>query len=109
MSDTTKIRSFWTPEVIIGAASPFLVAAYVVPAFLWNAYVLTRLWDWYITSAFGASPLQMVHAYGIGLIVHFLQPKHIAEDKSEWYVKVATPFLGPTISLAAGWVGTFWL
>lgn len=95
--------------VVLGVMLPFAFVVYVAPVVLVNAWVLTKLWDWYLIPGFGVAPLRMVYAYGISLIVRFLCAHYNGPDDRKWQSKIIIPVIAPFFSLLLGWIGTFWL
>ena len=93
----------------MGVATPLIAFIYIAPACLWKAYVVTRLWDWYIVTGFGVPPLRMVIAYGLSVMAALMLTSAHGKDEREAWLKITMPFIGPAISLFAGWIGTFWL
>jgi hypothetical protein len=53
----------------------FITLLLIPFAILLNAFVFTRLWEWFITPL-GVITIGMAHAYGIVLLVHFLTHQH---------------------------------
>jgi len=96
------------PKVILGACLPFAFLAYLIPLILLKTYVIARLWDWYIVPAFGTTPLRMVFAFGIIVLVHAVYPTKSDNKKLEpkdFYL----PLFNPLFSLLVGWIGSFWI
>jgi len=104
-SDTDNFNA----GVVLGAVAPFLTVAYVAPGLLWKAYVMTRLWDWYVMGAFDVAPLHVVHAFGFVLLAALLTGSCHGKDERKVWVQITMPYFGPAISLLIGWVGSFWL
>jgi cytochrome bd-type quinol oxidase subunit 1 len=87
-----------------------IFAAVVVVQGLIDAFVLVRLWRWFIAPTFGLRPLSMPIAYGISLVAGVLQSHNMTRIKDEykkstWYGEIftATVFL-PLLALLCGWV-----
>jgi hypothetical protein len=88
-----------------------------LPFVLYQAWVFVILWKWFVIPVFSVPPLQFGYSYGLLLIVWFLVPS--SRTKTEYSNRNATDdrekpalitelvlvgLIGPTCSLAAGWV-----
>lgn len=111
---TEKLSSdFW-----IGLLAPVLIsvaALIVFPVAVLRAWVLAILWGWYIVPAFDVSPLRIIYAFGISLIVTYLTRPPKARQKDS---NVSAPgfweslLIGCCDSLMAlflGWIGTLFI
>jgi hypothetical protein len=83
-----------------------------IPMALLRAFVLTKLWLWYLVPGFGLAPLTLGYAYGLSLIAGYLTFQfHKSTDKDDGDrvdSAVQTIFFGliyPLLILFAGWVG----
>jgi hypothetical protein len=95
---------------LAGAIMLLLALVYLIPAFLLKAWVLTKLWGWYLVPFFGARPLSLPLAFGLATIASFLVPAHPQCEKDQkWYISASRPFMAPLFDLLAVWIGTFWL
>ena len=98
---------------IIGYITTVLVTA--VLSTLWNGYVLSVLWRWFVVPPFGAPALSIGYAIGIALVVgHLTQPHEPPKtDEKEWkelFAKsVASAAVKPAIALFVGWIVTLFL
>jgi hypothetical protein len=95
-------------EVLIGIALIGLVGLIVVPVLFLKAYVLVKLWVWFLIPL-GAIEIGYVDALGITLVANFIvaksKPEHIKpENMKEALTEVATHFLASLVVLALGWV-----
>lgn len=107
MSAATKAD--WSGDTIVGMILPFALVVYAVPAILLQAWVVTKIWGWYIVPAFGFAPLAMIYAYGLTILVCLIRPGSYAEDDRNVMAKLSAPYLAPCFSFVIGWIGTFWL
>lgn len=72
-------------------------------AVTWKGYVLAKLWGWFIVDKFGLPALTVAQAIGLAIVVGmFTYIK--TDDKDEAWKPYAIAFLGPLISLFAGWI-----
>jgi len=91
-----------------------LIALFVIPLiiyFIWShAYVLVKLWAWFIVPIFQCEPLTWAQAWGLMIAVAFLTHVHFtgnAKDERESHEKIMAfviLFLKPWIVLVTGWV-----
>ena len=87
----------------------FLIAWFLET--LWSAWVLTILWRWFVTPAFGLPQLNVITAIGVMLIVRFVtfnpDSINLRQERDEVEVrllKLFVAFLNPVVALAVGWV-----
>ena len=100
-------------ELMIAAAMLSLVAIGAV----WRGYVLTILWGWFVVPTFGMSPLALVPAIGLSVVVGYLThqytPKAVKpEDDGKWdeTVRAISHILRqPVFALLVGWVVKQWM
>lgn len=105
MADKSELNT----GIALGLALPFIIAVILIPTIMWNAFVLVKLWGWFVVPTFGLSGLGMAAAYGLALIVHMLKGQCGCKDDRETWIKIAMPFLGPALSLSMGWIVTWFL
>lgn len=82
-----------------------------------NAFVLMMIWRWYVSSYFSIPSLDMVHAFGLTLIVNLLRKPESPEESQAKAEQAKHPFMaaiimgivGPLSILLMGWIGSFWL
>jgi len=93
---------------ILGGAVGF-VALMVVSSIL-NGYVLSILWGWFVVPVFHLSPLTIVPAIGVALVVSYLthqtndcQEKERSTSEKIAYA-VAVAVVKPLLALCLGWV-----
>lgn len=89
----------------------------MVASSIFNGYVLSVLWGWFIVPTFGVPPLGIVPAIGIALIVNYLtqRTKPIYKEKDDCEEKekitgkqitycVGLAILRPSFALFLGWI-----
>lgn len=75
------------------------------PAALWNGYVLTVLWRWFVVPTFGVAPLMLWQAIGLTMIVGYLTHQYTSADKDGDGLKgLAMLILKPLFALFFGWL-----
>jgi hypothetical protein len=101
----------------LGLAAGFVLL--VVFGVLWRAFVLTKLWVWFILPVFPTLPtLSLAQMYGVALVVGSLT--HTADSEPEpddeearnkrHIHRIANGFLYPLLLLTVGWiVKRYWL
>lgn len=107
-SSSTLSSDFW---VGVAAAPLFVVifATMFFPFAILRAWVMTVIWGWYVISAFGMTPLRMVYAFGLAMLVHEMTPKYHMKDDRKWRAIITAGILGPLGTLAVAWIGTFFI
>jgi hypothetical protein len=98
-------------ELTILAATLGLIAVGAI----WNGYVLTILWGWFIAPTFGLPALSLATAIGLALVVSYLTHQYLpkcAEEGDTWD-KLGRAFwhmlMRPAFSLLIGWVVKQWV
>ena len=92
---------------VAGLLAPVALILLIAPFALIRAFVLTKLWAWYVVSLCGLPKLGMVHAYGLMLIAGFCLPHAASPDKVKgWGVKLCVAAILPFTALLSGWIGT---
>jgi hypothetical protein len=100
--------------IIAGAAVliPLGLVVLTLPNIIINAWVLTKVWGWYISPFFGLPAMDIIHAFGVALVVRFLVMRvDISDDskKNKWQARLALALIVPPLTLLAAWIGTWWL
>lgn len=84
---------------------PILIAAGSV----WNGYILTILWGWFMAPTFGLPPLMLWQAIGLDLVAGFLTHQwHDYQEKErgpyeKMAILVGRMILQPLVYLVVGW------
>ena len=84
---------------------------------LFNAFVLMMMWRWYVSSYFPLPPIDMIHAFGLTLIVDLFRKPEAPQESREKTEQTKHPMMtavivvvaGPLTTLLMGWIGSFWL
>lgn len=86
-----------------------MIVGVIVGIFLfciYNAWVLTILWGWFIVPL-GVKALSVAHAYGFTLVTGLiLSNRGVKEnkDKDDWVGSILTWLLLPLVALFFGWI-----
>jgi hypothetical protein len=84
----------------------------IVPVAFLHAWTVKCLWWWFAVPTFGMTPLRLVEAFGLALLVGYFQ--HIAPSKSKqtaheaWNVLFLAWFR-PSFTLIFGWIVNHWM
>ena len=83
-----------------------LITAFI--AVIINAFILMKLWGWFIASTFSLDRLTLVQAIGLALIVNFLLAKYDPKAKKEntmeqWMKRFTFIIIYASITLLIGW------
>ena len=84
-------------------------------AVMFEGYVLTKLWLWFVVPTFHQQPLGLAQAIGIALVVSLLTHQTCGDDDKEWSTgeqlrrAALALFLRPVIMLVAGWVAAWFM
>lgn len=87
-----------------------LTVALLLPAIAFRAFVITRLWLWFVTP-FGVMPLTISHSLGLVLLVAVVRPRHEKAEENPTLVagvpKSLVESIGLSVlSLLVGWALT---
>jgi hypothetical protein len=106
---------FWLQISLISIGFAALTIASAVA----NAFVLIMIWRWYIAPYFSVPSLDMIHAFGLFLIVSLFTKKTIPGSKEDnastegvehpVIMVIMSVIMNPPIALLIGWFGTIWL
>lgn len=96
----------------IGSIFSFVVG--VILATIYNGYVLSVLWGWFIVPSFGFPTLSVGYAIGVasvvGYLTHQYQKQDETADSTDILLKMLLYFLlKPTFALIFGWIITLFL
>lgn len=88
----------------------------LIPALLLDAWVLTKLWGWFVVPTFtSAPPLHLAAAVGISLLVGFVTRtynfdyKPESEKKKDFAGRLSFTFLSPIVIVLLGWIIQAWV
>lgn len=59
-----------------------LVVGFVLA--MWSAWVMVKLWEWFVVATFGVPMLEFWQAYGLVLLVRFLTSRQPSHDEEEY-------------------------
>jgi len=78
----------------------------MIPTLVWNGFVLSKLWYWFMVPTFNCAPLGVVPAIGIQLIISLIVSKvdkNLSQDTLEQTVyQIASAFVIPLFFLIVG-------
>ena len=87
----------------------------MIVATLWSAYVLTKLWGWFVIPTFELPELSVAAAVGLALIVSYLTYQHRHEESTgDSYAEVLmsaifAAFMRPLFALILGAIVSNWM
>lgn len=91
-------------------SEPVLLVMWLVPSTTLYAWSLTVMWRWYAVPIFGAQPLRMVAAFGIATVAMSLAGRMRAHgDQRKTHIILLGSIVNPLMTLAIGWVGSFFV
>jgi hypothetical protein len=96
---------------MLAALGIFFLCLVAIPlGMIWNAFVVTKLWAWFIVPIFGLAPLALVPAMGVVLVIAYLTHQTPTKSKSgdditEGFIHaLCVVVLKPAIALVVGWI-----
>lgn len=89
--------------------SPTWIPAWVVPSVLLRAWVITMMWGWYVTPAFGLPPLRLAFAFGLSVFAGMFRASYAGKDDRKISGIIAGSFVNPLMTLFIGWVGSLFV
>jgi len=101
----------FSTKIIAGAIALLLTCIIAVPSMLWHAFVVCKLWDWFISPFFHVDPLPMTVAIGLTLIAGAFTNTDSADyDKENGGVRAFMNIAGkPALLLLFGWIVTLFM
>lgn len=75
---------------------------------IFNAYVLSVLWQWFIVSTFALPAIGTAQAVGLCMIVGYMTKQYV-EDGRKFSDQVALMLAKPALFLFIGWIVTKFL
>ncbi len=103
---------FFKNKVFSALGTLIAVVALIVAGIIFQGYVLSVLWGWFIVPTFGAPALGLVPAIGISIVVIYLVywPDQHRKDREETTMDTEIMRAGmaillkPAAALLAGWI-----
>ena len=101
-----------TDNALWGCVGIFVT--YIAPtiaATILNGLVFMKLWAWFIIPTFGFSPLTLVPALGLGMVVGFLTHQYVPANQNDGRTKderlygaIAYLLVYPLMTLGVGYI-----
>jgi len=103
-----------TKESTIAAAIVVIGLLIAIPGIIFlmaiiNAFVISTLWGWYIVPFFLSKPLPLSIAFGLSLLIGYMQSGLYRKDDRETKEKIIQAIVVPSVTLFFGWAGTFFI
>jgi hypothetical protein len=96
---------------VIGYIATLVVFGFI--GAVWGAFVLCKLWEWFIVEQFGIAQIGITTAIGLSLIVSYLTHLNTGNDDKEPCEKlievVVVVLLKPAYTLLFGWIVTLFM
>lgn len=91
-----------TPKKYMMQLGRIVTSAFILPVLmLYESYVITFLWRWFITSTFGLKPLSIPQALGFTLVAAMIQSTRVENNTSATEVAL-TSVVKTSLIWAAG-------
>ena len=100
MSEATKPTGY---EAIGKVCTAILFG---LPASVLRAWVLTKLWAWFVVPASNYGPITIASAFGALLVLSLFREAK-TDDKTLLSDKIGISVIGSLMILSFGWLGTF--
>jgi hypothetical protein len=99
----------WTTIGLSCLGLTFLIPLVTVGLYALNGWVLSLLWQWFVTTTFGLSPLTIPQAIGVAIVVGFLTSSYKDTKQEERkglavLVPVFGAVIGNLVTLLAGYI-----
>lgn len=79
-------------EVLVGLVVALAIFAIAIPIGMAQAYVLMSLWGWFVVPL-GVAALGFWHAFGLSILIHFVQKQNYVSDEESVLGKVVLKWL----------------
>ena len=93
---------------ITGSQSIFLLLI-AIPATIWNAFVLTKLYNWFVVTQFDVKQLHIVTAIGIMYMISIFKQTKQWDSFGEGMIAIFTLSLYSLVILISGFIVTLFL
>jgi len=75
-----------------------------------RAWVIMKLWNWYIAPVFGIPELTVAYSFGVSLLVFYMVYRRARSDENESPLALITSaVMAAGFALLFGWIGTFFI
>jgi hypothetical protein len=86
-----------------------LAALIITVSAVWEGFVLTKLWAWFVVTTFGLPILTLLPAIGVGLVIDLVTPrgkqtKDTRDEGEQFEDAITYALFSPAIVLLVGWV-----
>ena len=81
----------------------------IIPIYILNGFVITKLWVWFIVPFFGLQQISMAPAIGVALLVSLLTRQYVPNNENKRLEPLVLAFLYPLITLLFGWIVTWFI
>jgi hypothetical protein len=91
----------------MGNMSGLISFAFMVAMTPWRAFVLLKLWMWYLVPVWPALAIPKWNLYGVSIIVGWMTMQVRFDEKTGknyWINAAALSFVGPLLILFTGWI-----
>jgi hypothetical protein len=101
--------------ILLFAGAIALVFVLCALGVIWNGYVLSVLWGWFVVPTFGMQPLALAPAIGLALVASSLTHQYKKDAKSEkseigeTIYAFSLMMVQPAMLLLVGWIVKHWL
>lgn len=97
---------------LIGLVATFVVL--LVAGSIWNGYVLSVMWGWFVVPTFDLPQLSIPAAIGASMVASYLTAKPTAhrDDRDSNEIlsgALAHTFLLPLFAMGLGWIVNLWM
>ena len=92
--------------------SPLILAALVLayaPLAVLKAWVVSKLWAWYVVPTFEAPTLSVAVAFGLVVLVAFVAKASPPKTERGFWADTALAVAGHLLVLLLGWLGTWFI
>jgi len=95
--------------VLLAVLLPILIFLFTVPGILLEAFVVTKLWNWFVMFQFHTIKMHYALAVGLTTLVGFMSRQFVGsindgEGKAKIWANLAYIFVAPLIVLLIGYV-----
>lgn len=102
MSESEDTTEAWLVAIGVILGVPALVALISI----WNGYVLSILWGWFVVPFLKLPALSVPEAIGLVFVGHMLAGGRASRktEKGKFFEELVTSLLAPLLALGVAWV-----
>lgn len=105
--DSDEMKTGMLVGVLVAILVPVLVAVLIIPSLFLDAFVVTKLWNWFVMNPFHTIKMHYALGLGLALLATFATRTYVPQAKgfkaNLWH-SASWTYLGPLMFLLTGYI-----